>query len=291
MSFSRKRTVAYILLMTVLVVGSSFFHFTIPYTNFNYNFGDVFLVIAALTFGPIVGGIAGGLGYAISDIFSGWYQFWFYNLIIKGVQGASIGYIATRNSVKSNKGKIFALMVGSVISFIGYYILYTLLYGTSWSYNLLLEYFVPSHIIQLFIAGVIGIPSSIFIDQRLSPSISSVSSQQVPIGTPQQVQPSGIKEIVVGITLMIIFYATLTINAIPVVWIGALISGIIYFANGLWKVIQKKRTLQTFPVAKESIPQQRGPKKCRICGWSNPNGFLYCGKCGNPLEEDSTKIY
>jgi uncharacterized membrane protein len=44
----------------------------IPATSGYFNIGDVFVIISGLVFGPLVGGIAGGLGPALSDLIGGY---------------------------------------------------------------------------------------------------------------------------------------------------------------------------------------------------------------------------
>ena len=59
--------------MAALVAVATFLvQIPIPATKGYLNFGDIMIFISAFTFGPIVGGFAGGVGSAISDIASGY---------------------------------------------------------------------------------------------------------------------------------------------------------------------------------------------------------------------------
>ena len=70
-------------MMTTLVAVSTLL-VRIPNSMGGYfNLGDVLIFITALTFGPIIGGIAGGIGSAIADIV-GFPLFAIPTLIIKG---------------------------------------------------------------------------------------------------------------------------------------------------------------------------------------------------------------
>lgn len=68
----------------------------IPATQGFFNIGEFGVYIAALTGGPIVGLIAGGLGSALADIFLGYTHYAPITLLVKGVEGALVGYIAYR---------------------------------------------------------------------------------------------------------------------------------------------------------------------------------------------------
>ena len=67
-----------------------------PPTRGYINVGDVMIMVSALTFGPIVGGFAGGIGSALADILGGWAHWAPFTLIIKGVEGILAGLIARR---------------------------------------------------------------------------------------------------------------------------------------------------------------------------------------------------
>ncbi|MCW3977626.1 MAG: hypothetical protein NWE77_06815 [Candidatus Bathyarchaeota archaeon] len=53
---------------------------------------------------------------------------------------------------------------------------------------------------------------------------------------------SGVGELVIGIVLIIIFLATLSIEQIPIIWTGALIGGIITIISGLYKMARALRS-------------------------------------------------
>ena len=54
------------------------------------------IFVSAFTFGPIVGGFAGGVGSAISDVATGYAYFSPFTLIIKGAEGLIAGLISNR---------------------------------------------------------------------------------------------------------------------------------------------------------------------------------------------------
>jgi len=68
----------------------------IPATQGYFNLGDSMIYVAALLFGPFVGGVAGGLGASLADIMTGalWYAPG--TLAIKAVEGVIVGYLMQR---------------------------------------------------------------------------------------------------------------------------------------------------------------------------------------------------
>ena len=68
---------------------------------------------------PIVGGFAGGVGSAISDIVSGYAYFSPFTLVIKGVEGLIAGLIANRISGKRD---IIAVVIGGAEMVTGYFL-------------------------------------------------------------------------------------------------------------------------------------------------------------------------
>jgi len=80
--------------MTALVcVLTMVFQFYIYETHGYFNFGEIGVYISALLFGPFVGGIAGGLGSAMADVFTGYFWYAPGTLIIKGAEGFIAGLI------------------------------------------------------------------------------------------------------------------------------------------------------------------------------------------------------
>jgi len=71
----------------------------IPATTGYFNIGDAMIFVAALVFGPVVGGLAGGCGSAIADII-GYPLFAPYTLVIKGMEGWIAGKITRRTAIQ-----------------------------------------------------------------------------------------------------------------------------------------------------------------------------------------------
>src|SRR5215469_14332181 len=84
---------------TALVFLSTYlFQIPIPATQGYFNLGDIMIFIAALTFGPTVGGFAGGIGSSLSDALGGFGTFAPFTLVIKGFEGYAAGLIAQRKN-------------------------------------------------------------------------------------------------------------------------------------------------------------------------------------------------
>jgi len=65
-----------------------------PATGGYFNLGESMIYIAALTSGPLVAGIAGGVGAALADLTTGYYVFAPGTLVIKLAEGVIAGYLA-----------------------------------------------------------------------------------------------------------------------------------------------------------------------------------------------------
>jgi len=123
-----------------------------------FNVGDVMIFVAALTFGPLVGGAAGGLGSAIADII-GFPSFAIPTLVIKGLEGLLAGLITNKKSVYRD---VLAVVVAGTEMVIGYFLVEFYLWGLG---GALVE--VPANIVQIAIGGLVGIPIALVLRRRL----------------------------------------------------------------------------------------------------------------------------
>ncbi len=103
----------------------------IPATQGFINIGDAGVMITGLLFGPIIGGIAGGVGSALADIFLGYTIYAPATLIIKGLEGFIVGLIANpkKNYKKLNYRDILGVVIGGTIMVFGYLIYETIIFG------------------------------------------------------------------------------------------------------------------------------------------------------------------
>ena len=123
-----------------------------------FNVGDVMIFVAALTFNPLVGGVAGGLGSAIADII-GFPLFAIPTLVIKGLEGLLASQVANKKSVLRD---VIAVVVAGTEMVIGYFLVEVYLWGIA---TAVLE--VPANIAQIAIGGLVGIPVALILRRRL----------------------------------------------------------------------------------------------------------------------------
>lgn len=124
-----------------------------------FNVGDVMIFVAALTFNPFVGGVAGGLGSALADIMLGFAPFAPFTLAIKGFEGLIASLIKNKKSLYRD---IFAVVVAGAEMVGGYFIVEVFLWGLG---GALAE--VLPNIAQIAIGGIIGVPVALVLRRRL----------------------------------------------------------------------------------------------------------------------------
>lgn len=111
--------------------------------------GNVPLFIAAILFGKRTGMIAGGVGMALFDLFSGWTLWAPFTLVIVGLMGFVVG--AVTENKKSFPRYILAMVLACVIKIVGYYIAEAIIYS-----NLLIPVSsIPGNLVQIGVAAVI----------------------------------------------------------------------------------------------------------------------------------------
>ncbi|MHA2281348.1 MAG: ECF transporter S component [Promethearchaeota archaeon] len=127
----------------------------IPATQGFINIGDAGVMITGLMFGPIVGGIAGGVGSALADVILGYTIYAPATLIIKGLEGFLVGLIADPKKIDSRlkSRDLFAVIIGGITMAYGYFLYEIFLFGIPGAvYELLLN-----GVIQFGLGGIIAI--------------------------------------------------------------------------------------------------------------------------------------
>jgi uncharacterized membrane protein len=120
------RTIAATAVFTAFVAAAtSVFSVYIPATTGYFNVGEIMVYTSALLMGPYVGAFAGGVGAMLSDLSLGYPYYAPGTLLVKGLEGFIVGYLATKTFSKVTKamwrgltltaGLLFAL----VLSYIG----------------------------------------------------------------------------------------------------------------------------------------------------------------------------
>lgn len=125
-----------------------------------FNVGDVMIFVAALTFSPFVGGVAGGVGSAIADII-GFPLFAIPTLIIKGLEGLLASLVTNKKNVYRD---VLAVVVAGAEMVIGYFLVEV--YILKWDPVAAMTE-VPTNIAQIAVGGLVGIPVALVLRRRL----------------------------------------------------------------------------------------------------------------------------
>lgn len=115
----------------VICVATMILKLDIPATRGFFNVGDSMIYVTALLFGPVIGGITGGIGSSLADILlaAPWYAPG--TLVIKGVEGLVVGYIGYKIRPRINPtiqwktlGAFLGVSLGGITYYLGstYYI-------------------------------------------------------------------------------------------------------------------------------------------------------------------------
>jgi len=123
---NNQRRVANIAVFSALVFVATFIlRVTIPATGGYFNIGESMIYVAALLFGPVVGGLAGGIGASLVDAI-GYAIFVPGTFVIKLIEGAVVGYIGYRIRPKTEALALwrtisvgFGIALGIAIYYIG----------------------------------------------------------------------------------------------------------------------------------------------------------------------------
>ena len=160
------REIALSAIMAALVCATTLLiQIPIPATQGFFNVGDAMVMVAALTFGPIVGFFAGGFGSSLADLIGGWYVWVPFTLVIKGLEGFLAGSIMVLDDGDGGvKTKIFAWILAGSEMVVGYFLVQYYMYGLG---EALTE--LPFNLLQMVAGGIIGIPLSIAVAKRMKP--------------------------------------------------------------------------------------------------------------------------
>ncbi len=164
-------TITSIMTALVCVVTFSFPILVNALTGGYFNIGEIIIFVAAILFGPFIGGFAGGVGSALADALVA-PQFVIGTLPIKFLEGFILGYIIytakSKNwlknweTLKERSIIIGATIIGGMIMVIGYFFFELYLYSIG---DAILE--IPVNIAQLVVGLVVAVPVSIRINSTL----------------------------------------------------------------------------------------------------------------------------
>jgi uncharacterized membrane protein len=146
----------------LVAVTSMIIRFPIPKTTGYFNIGDAMIFVAALVFGPRVGGFAGGIGSAIADLIVHPLLVP-YTLVIKGIEGWLVGKLSRRTF----RSDYVACVLGGGEMVLGYFVVEVLLFGFGGGLEDL-----PFNLFQV-VAGIAVGPATALLLRRRLPSLSS----------------------------------------------------------------------------------------------------------------------
>ena len=112
--------------ITLSFVGTMIIRIPIPVTGGYFNLGDTFVMVAALLYGPLVGGLVGAIGPSAADAI-GFPQFILATAVVKGIEGLIMGLMVSGGH-KDTVRPILAIAVGIGIIVAGYYIFEAAIY-------------------------------------------------------------------------------------------------------------------------------------------------------------------
>ena len=156
---------AVIAIMGALTIVTTSFIVPFAPTGGYFNLGDIIVVTTALLFGPVIGGVAGGIGSGLADVYLGYASFAPFTLLIKGIEGYVIGYLAGPQTKATRNKVIVAWLIGGVIIIAGYWIAEVVFLGLTVPVATAEAFTI--NILQAIVSGI-GIPLAGAVKKRLN---------------------------------------------------------------------------------------------------------------------------
>lgn len=118
--FTRKDVAAAGVFTAFVATATMLINVFVSATGGFFNVGEIMVYTTALLMGPWIGAFAGGLGSMIADISLGYAQFAPGTLVIKGIEGFVVGYLAKKGSPLLSKGKwkVISASTGAAVALI-----------------------------------------------------------------------------------------------------------------------------------------------------------------------------
>jgi uncharacterized membrane protein len=124
----KARDISLLACYTALVtVSTAVFTIYVPSTRGYFNLGEAAVYVVALFAGSYAGAFAGGIGSMLSDIILGYFFYAPATLVIKGVEGGVLGFLAgKRPSLSRHQWIVASVAIGVILSLsaylVGYYV-------------------------------------------------------------------------------------------------------------------------------------------------------------------------
>jgi uncharacterized membrane protein len=152
---SLKLTLATVFAALVFIVTSQIPPIPIPATSGYFNVGETIIYVAALLFGSAVGALSGGIGAMLADIYLGFGVFAPGTLVIKGIEGAIVGFLNLRLRYVTNRTlrAVVSVIAGGLEMVTGYFLYEQLVLGSALAFAE-----VPFNIVQMLVGLAIAVP-------------------------------------------------------------------------------------------------------------------------------------
>ena len=134
MNNTKVKKLVFAALFAALACAATFIHIPVPsMTNGYVNLGDCLVLLAGFCLGPVYGGLAGGIGSAMTDLLGGYFHYVPATLIIKFLMALAAALIAKalKKRVSSPVSYTVAAVVGELIMIGGYFLYELCLYGAA----------------------------------------------------------------------------------------------------------------------------------------------------------------
>lgn len=153
------------LAIALVLVTAMFIHIRIPIAGVGgmIHLGDLPLFIFSLLYGRRTGALAGALGLALFDLFSGWTLWAPFSFVIAGAMGFTVGYFAEKNPQSRLAPYAFSIFLANLITIGGYYIVEGILYG-NW---LAPAGSIPVNFLQVTLAAILALPLALRLKKLL----------------------------------------------------------------------------------------------------------------------------
>lgn len=118
------------LLIALVAAATLALRIPMPATQGYLNLGDALIIAGALLSGGRVGGLAGGLGSALADLYGGYTHWAPFTLVIKGGEGLLIGWLGNRPGAR--RGWLLRMGIaaaGMAWMVLGYFVVELKFYG------------------------------------------------------------------------------------------------------------------------------------------------------------------
>jgi uncharacterized membrane protein len=123
-------------MFTALVYVTTCFSIPMPPPLGVWHMGNLAAFLGAILCGPSLGVFICGVGAALSDVWSpiwgsGYIHYAPATLIIRGIMGVAVGWLARRQNLPLLYGSVLALVTGHVIKNVGYFTYDYMLFGAA----------------------------------------------------------------------------------------------------------------------------------------------------------------